>query len=86
MPVKTIDISEADRPLAEYARSIEDETLVITIGGEAVAAVVPFDDFDLENRRVAESRKFQEIVARSKASLDRGEGLTMEEARERLGI
>ena len=47
--MKTIQLSNASRPLAEYARELKDDILVVKDASGPVAAVVPLKAVDEES-------------------------------------
>jgi antitoxin (DNA-binding transcriptional repressor) of toxin-antitoxin stability system len=47
--VKKVRLSSARRPLADYIADCRNETLVVTEGDRAVAAVVPLKNVDRES-------------------------------------
>ena len=61
--MKTIQLSGASRPLAEYARELKGEILVLKDADELVAAIVPFLG----------------LIARSRAQFAAGQTLSLEE-------
>ncbi len=66
--MKTVEMSEATGPLAEYAERAHHETLVVTEGGKPVAVLVPIE----------------EVVEQSRARCHPGAGISTGEMRERL--
>jgi antitoxin (DNA-binding transcriptional repressor) of toxin-antitoxin stability system len=83
--MKTIDVEDATTTLSDYARSGMREALVVTRKGKPVLALTPVHG-DWESIAVATNRKFMEIVARSRASLRAGKGVSTAEMRRRLGL
>ena len=47
--VKTIELSTASQPLADYAEDFRDKTVVFTLNGKAFAAIVSLKELDLES-------------------------------------
>jgi antitoxin (DNA-binding transcriptional repressor) of toxin-antitoxin stability system len=77
--VKTIKLSNASRPLTEYAAELGDEVLVLTERNRPVAAVVPLKGVDLESLALSSHPEFLELIARSRAQIQRGQTLTLDE-------
>ena len=77
--MKTINLASAHRPLADYAADLGDEILVLTSGDRAVAAIVPLKDVDRESLLLSQHPEFLAIIARSRAELAAGRGLSLEE-------
>jgi hypothetical protein len=63
--MKKIDISQAMNSLGQYARELNEEALVLTDGGHAIAALLPIDDADLESMVLSLSPTFQRVIERA---------------------
>lgn len=83
--MKTIDISDATQPLAEYARDV-DAPVAITRRGKPIAVLLPVHDADLETVSLSMNPKFWAIMQRSAARHQREGGLTSEQVRQELGL
>jgi hypothetical protein len=77
--MKTIQLSNASRPLAEYARELKDEILVVEDASEPVAAMVPLKAVDRESLALSAHPEFLDLIARSRAQFAAGRTLTLEE-------
>ena len=77
--MKTIQLSKASRPLADYARELEDEILVVTDPRGPIAAVVPLKAADRESLALSAHPEFLDLIARSRAQFSAGQTLTLEE-------
>jgi len=77
--MKTIKLSNASRPLTEYAAELGDEILVLTERNRPVAAVVPLKGIDRESLSLSNHPEFLELIAQSRAEIQRGQTLTLEE-------
>jgi PHD/YefM family antitoxin component YafN of YafNO toxin-antitoxin module len=84
--MKTIDIKKATGQLRDYAEIAEDEVVVVTRKGKPVAAVVALDDADYESLSLSTNSRFVEIIARSRARLEKEGGIPSDEVRRQLGI
>lgn len=84
MTVRTIDISEATNPLAQYAQQVAAGPLVITVEGQPVAVVMAFENMDMETIALSNHPQFLAIVERSRQQQQREGGLSSEEVRARL--
>jgi len=80
--VKTIKLSQALRPLAEYAADLRGEIIVLTARNRAVAAIVPLKESDQESLALSGHPEFLELIARSRAEFRRGQTLSLEEMRQ----
>jgi len=47
--MKRTEVSQATNSLGQYARELEQDPLVLTEGGHAIAVLVPLEDADLES-------------------------------------
>lgn len=86
MTVRTIDIAEATRPLAEYAQQADTGPLVVTANGKPIAVILPIENADVETITLSESPQFLAIIERSRARQKREGGLTSAQVRKRLGL
>ena len=77
--MKTIQLSNALRPLAEYARELTGEILVVRDPGGPVAAVVPLKGVDRESLVLCAHPEFLDLIARSRAQFAAGRTLTLDE-------
>jgi prevent-host-death family protein len=73
--------AEVKAQFSAYVEQCETQgPIVITRNGKAVAVLLaPVDDDDLEGLLLARSPRFQNLLARSRESIRRGEGLSRED-------
>ncbi|MGA2063332.1 MAG: hypothetical protein ABSG86_00100 [Thermoguttaceae bacterium] len=83
--MRTIDLSEVPA-LAAYVQSASSEPVVLTQDGQAVAAVIPGDERDVENLLLSINPQFQAVLERSQRRLESEGGLSSAEVRRRLGL
>lgn len=79
--MKTIKLASASRSLAEYAKELDDEIVIVTEGNKPVAAVVPLKNVDRESLTLSSHPEFLKIIARARRELAAGKILTLEEMR-----
>ena len=84
--MKTIEIGKATAPLAEYARKVKREPVVVTAKGKPVAALVPVGNADLETVALSTSPSFLAVIERSRARQKTEGGISTGEMRRRLGL
>jgi len=84
--VKTIDIAKTSGQLREYAKNAKREVVVVTQRGKPLAAVVGLDDFDYESLSLSTNAAFIDIIARSRARLEKEGGIPAAEVRRKLGL
>ena len=84
--MKSIDVSQATGSLGQYARELDREPLILTDGGEPIAALVPIDDADLETVALGTNPRFMELIERARAQYRSGQSLSSDEVRRELGL
>jgi antitoxin (DNA-binding transcriptional repressor) of toxin-antitoxin stability system len=77
--VKTIKLSQASRPLAEYAADLHGEIIVLTERNRPVAAIVPLKRSDQESVALSGHPEFLALIARSRSEFQRGHTLSLAE-------
>src|SRR5260370_5950360 len=77
--MKTIQLSRGSRPLAEYARELNDDILVLTDAKRPVAAIVPLKAVDRESLALSAHPEFLELIERSRAQFAAGQTLSLDE-------
>jgi antitoxin (DNA-binding transcriptional repressor) of toxin-antitoxin stability system len=82
--VKRLRLASAVRPLADYIADFRDETVVLTEGNRAVAAIVPLKNVDRESLAVSQHPEFLELIARSRAEFAAGRTISLEEMKRRV--
>ena len=82
--MKRLRLSLAVRPLADYVADFRDETLVLTEGNRAVAAVVPLKNVDRESLALSQHPEFLELIARSRAEFAAGRTVSLDEMKRRV--
>lgn len=84
--MKTIEMSKATAPLAEYAQEVSKEPVILTVDGKPVAALVPLENADLETATLSTHPQFLALIERSRARQKREGGISSVEIRRRLGM
>jgi antitoxin (DNA-binding transcriptional repressor) of toxin-antitoxin stability system len=84
--MKKIELKQATNSLAQYARELEKEPLILTEGGHAVAALVPFEDGDVESIALGLNPTFNAIIERAREEYRNGASVSAEDVRRELGI
>jgi antitoxin (DNA-binding transcriptional repressor) of toxin-antitoxin stability system len=80
--VKTIDISEASRPLSDYAKELGEEIIVLTSGEKPVAAIVSLKKVDRESLSLSTSPEFMEVIEKARGEFKSGRKLSLREMRQ----
>jgi prevent-host-death family protein len=84
--VKTLEISRATAPLADYVRRASKAPVILTVGGRPVAALVSIKKADLEAVALGTHPDFLALIERSRARQRAEGGISTEDARRRLGL
>jgi prevent-host-death family protein len=82
--MKTIDIGNASRPLAEYVRQAQAEPLVLTDHGTPTAVLLSLPNADLETASLSTNLAFLALIERSRARQEAEGGLSAAEMRRRV--
>jgi PHD/YefM family antitoxin component YafN of YafNO toxin-antitoxin module len=77
--MKTIELSTATRPLAEYANEIGQEIVVLTDHRRPVAAIVSLQHIDDESLALSMSPEFMEIIEQARREVAAGDTVSLEE-------
>src|SRR5258708_23859683 len=83
--MKSLELTEAAAPLADYARNIASEPLILTEAGKPVAALVPLANTDWEALSLGTNPDFLALIERSRSHQATQGGISSEEMRRRLG-
>ena len=81
----TIDLSEVPA-LAPHVQPGSHEPVVLTRGGQAVAAVFPVSEEDIEDLLLSANAQFQTILERSQRRFELEGGISSTEVRRRLEL
>lgn len=84
--MKKLELSKATGSLAEYARELKQDAVVLTVDDKPVAALVPLDGADWEAISLGTNPKFLKIIEQSRESLREEGGISSDELRQRLGL
>ncbi len=82
--MKKLKVSSARRPLAEYVADLRDETIFLTEGNRAVAAIVPLKNVDRESLALSQHPEFLELIARSRADFAAGRTISLDDMKRRM--
>ena len=84
--MRILELAEANASLAEYARDVTKEPVIVTVDGKPVAALVPIENADLETVMLSTHPQFLALIERSRARQRAEGGISSEEMRRRLGL
>ncbi|MCB9385998.1 MAG: type II toxin-antitoxin system Phd/YefM family antitoxin [Bryobacterales bacterium] len=78
--MKSIELDQRQPDLAKLAEEVcGDNPIVLTRNGEAVAAIVPVDDLEVENWKLSHSATFAAILDRSRKGAQESDTLSHQE-------
>jgi len=80
--MRTIKLSEASRPLAEYATELDEDIVLVTQRNRPIAAVVSLKNADRELLSLNGSPTFLRIIQRSRRDFAAGRSRSLAEVRE----
>ncbi len=69
--MKTLEMKHATASLAEYARDVKKEPVILTVAGKPVAALVAIENADAETVSLSTNPRFLALIERSRAPLGR---------------
>ncbi|MBD2778781.1 hypothetical protein [Iningainema tapete] len=77
--MKTIELSTASQSLSAYAQEFDDEMIVLTMHGKAIAAVVSLKELDPESLSLSMNPEFMAIIQKARQEFKAGKKLSLEE-------
>ena len=83
--MKSVEMKQATAPLADYARQVEKEPVIVTEHGRPVAALMPIRNADRETVTLSTNPQFLALIERSRRRHETEGGISSDEMRRRLG-
>ena len=75
--MKIASVADVKAKLSAYLKASEDELVVITRNGKAIAVLLPVeDDAELERLVLAYSKQFQGVLQAARAEIADGKGIS----------
>ena len=84
--MKSVEMKQATAALADYARQVEKEPVIVTEHGRPVAALMPIKNADRETVSLSTNPQFLALIERSRRRHETEGGISSEEMRRRLGV
>ena len=84
--MKTLEMTKATAPLAEYAEKVNQEPVILTKHGKPFAALVSLEDVDTETVKLSSNPKFMALIERSRTQRKSKGGISSAEMRKKLGL
>ena len=82
--MKTLDLRNASKPLADYAAELDSESIVITSNEKPVAALVSLKGMDRESVALSLSPEFAKIIGRARSEAKRGKVVSLHQIKQEL--
>ena len=79
-------MTQATASLAEYAQGLNGDSVIVTLGGKPVAALVSIENTDLETVALSNHPQFLALIERSRRRQQMEGGISSAEMRRRLGL
>jgi hypothetical protein len=76
--MRKLELTRATNSLVHYARELENPPVILTDRGRAVAALLPFDDADLESMALSLDPNFNAVIERAREEYRNGASLSAE--------
>jgi PHD/YefM family antitoxin component YafN of YafNO toxin-antitoxin module len=83
--MKTIEISTASRPLADYANELDD-FVVLTSDNKPVAAIVSLRNVDPDSVALKRNAEFMEVVAQARRECAEGKTVSLQAMKNEFGL
>jgi len=82
--MKTLECSEANLPLADYAKKLKKAPVIITREGKPLAALISLINADMETVSLSKHPKFIALIERSRSKQEKEGGISIQEMRRQL--
>jgi antitoxin (DNA-binding transcriptional repressor) of toxin-antitoxin stability system len=84
--MKTLEIEKATGSLAQYAKSVHKEPVIVTRLGRPFAALMPVENTDVETATLSTHPKFLALIERARVRHQKQGGISSRDLRRRLGL
>ena len=84
--MKSLEMSKATAPLADYARDVDREPVIVTERGRPVAALMPIENAHRETLKLSTNAQFLALIERSRQRHEADGGISSDEMRRRLQV
>ncbi len=84
--MKKVEMAKATASLADYAREVDKEPIIVTVKGKPTAALVSIENADWETLSLNTNPQFIALIERSRARQQAEGGISSAEMRRRLGL
>ena len=84
--MKAVEIGKATGTLAQYAKTVRKQPVIVTRRGRPLAALVPIENTDVETAKLSTHPKFLALIERARVRHQREGGISSHELRQQLGL
>lgn len=82
--MKTMELKDASKPLADYAARLRDDGIVLTSKRRPVAALVSVRGVDAESLALSMNQAFLKLIRRARAEVRRGKVVSLDQIKQGL--
>jgi|MudIll2142460700_1097286.scaffolds.fasta_scaffold115746_2 prevent-host-death family protein len=82
--MRTVEVTKATLPLAEYTKEVVKEPVIVTSKGRPVAALVNIPNADIETVALSQNQQFLSLIERSRSRQGKEGGFSTEQMPQRL--
>ncbi len=82
--MKTLELRNASKTLADYAANLGSESIVVTSNRRPVAALVSLKDVDRESLSLSLDPAFMKIIRRARAEVKRGDVYSLDQVKREM--
>lgn len=84
--MKAVEIGKATGTLAQYAKSVRKQPVIVTRRGRPMAALMPIENADVETAALSTNPKFLALIERARVRHQREGGISSRNLRLQLGL
>lgn len=83
--MRTIEISTASKPLAEYTRNLDEDFVLLTLENKPVAVIVSLKHVDPESLALSTNEEFLELIEQARLECAAGNTISLSEMKKQFG-
>jgi len=82
--MKTVELTEAVKPLSDYAKELDEDIIVLTFNKKPLAALVSLKNVDSESLSLSTNPEFMKIIKAAREEFRADKKLSLEEMKQEL--
>ena len=82
--MRTLELKDASKPLAEYAAGLGDGGIILTSKKKPVAALVSVKGADSESLALSMNPTFLKLIRRARAEVKRGKVISLQQVKQQI--